>query len=315
MAQTIDVTSLRLLRAIAETGTITAAAAELGYTQPAVSQHVRRLERRLGMPVLERHPRGVRLTEAGAVLARHGAFVAAAVDAAEREVTTLGALQAGRVRLVSFPSASATLVPAALAQLRQQAPGVQVCIIEAERSESLTRLRDGRCDVVVAFEHPEPNRAPTDWADALLSDENRGGLYRRHLLTDPTVLALAEDHPYSKRRRLHLRDLADDCWIAGCPQCRGYVVSACAAAGFTPNIIFGTDDHAATLAFVAAGLGVALLPGLVTLSPAARTPGVMVRSVGGVVSRTVFAATTPDLARLPAVTAVLDALAEAAAVC
>ncbi len=314
MPQAIDVTSLRLLRAIADQGTITGAAATLGYTQPAVSQHVRRLERRLGMPVLERHARGVRLTEAGAVLARHGAYVAAAVDAAEREVTALGALTSGRVRLSSFPSASATVVPPALAGLREHAPGLEVSFSEAEPPDSLDRLREGECDVVIAFEYTEASAATSRrTSGARWAGEQQDGLHRRYLLTDTSVLVMGENDPRSQKRRLHLRDLADTPWITGCPSCRDNVVSACEAAGFSPEIIFGTDDYVATLAFVAAGLGVTLLPGL-TSATAARQPGVMVRTVGGVAPRTVFAATTADLARLPAVEAVLDALQESASI-
>jgi DNA-binding transcriptional LysR family regulator len=302
MPSGLDVGSLRLIRAIADAGSITAAAASLGYTQPAVSQHVTRLERRLGTALLERHPRGVRLTEAGRVLARYGGTVSASLDAAQREVSALAGLSSGRVRLVSFPSAAATLVPAALVQLREEAPGVEVAFTEAEPPQSILSLREGRSDVVLAFDYPSSTE-PTE--------PHLTGLHRRRLLSDPCVLAVADDDPRAERRQLHLRDLVGERWITGCPRCRGHLMASCAAAGFTPHIVFETDDYVATLAFVAAGLGVALLPGLV--SPvAARHPGVRVRSVGGASRRSVFALTTPDLLRVPAVAATIDALADAA---
>ncbi len=308
MPSPIDVTSLRLLRAIAEAGTITAAAAELGYSQPAASQHVRRLERRLGTAVLERHPRGVRLTDAGSILARHGGFVAAAVDAAQREVEALTALETGRVRLVSYPSASASVVPAALVLVREQAPGIEVSVSEAHPREALDLLRQGRCDVVVVDDHP--GRPARDTArDDEWSGELSGGLHRRRLVEDPSVLVLPETDPRATRRRLHLRELADDTWATGCPLCRDHLVSECTAAGFTPSIRFETD-HVAVLVIVAAGLGISLLPGLASGS-AGRHPGVMVRSVSGVHVRLVSALTTGDLARIPSVCAVLDALQEA----
>src|SRR5690349_5842883 len=126
----LEVSSLRMLRAIADAGTITAAAAVLGHSQPAVSQHVRRLERRLGTALLDRTGRTIRLTEAGEVLARHGSTVGAALRAAEAEVAALAGLQAGRVRLVAFPSATATILPVALADLRRRHPGLTVTLDE-----------------------------------------------------------------------------------------------------------------------------------------------------------------------------------------
>ncbi len=303
MPSTLDLGSLRLVRAIADAGSITAAATALGCTQPAVSQHVRRLEKRLGTALLERHPRGVRLTEAGQVLARYGATVAATVDAAEREVSALTGLRAGRVRLVSFPSASATLVPAALAALRELAAGVEVVFSEDQPPASIAALREGRCDIAVAFDYPDPTTA---------GESPLAGLHRRRLLTDPSVLAVADGDPLAERNRLHLRDLAEARWIAGCPRCRGHLTASAEAVGFSPAIAAETDDYMAVLAFVAAGLGVALLPGLVS-GVAARHPGVTLRSVAGVSRRSVFALTTPDLLRVPAVAATLDALEDAAA--
>ncbi len=300
----LDVASLRVVRAVADHGTITAAAASLGASQPAVSQHLRRLERRLGTALVERAGRGVRLTEAGRVLARHGATVSSALEAAAAEVDALTGLRAGRVRLLAFPSSSASVVPAALALLRRRHPGLQVTFAEAEPPESLDRLRQGACDVALAFAYPgtDIGRGETDL----------GGLVLRHLLDDAPVLALPSGHPLGAREGLHLRDLADQTWIAGCPRCRGHLLEACTAAGFEPDVAFATDDYVAVLGLVAAGLGVALLPGLV-LPTATRHPGVAVRAVGGTSRRDVHAVTTPDLLRVPAVAATLDALAQAAA--
>ncbi|MBI4939615.1 MAG: LysR family transcriptional regulator [Actinobacteria bacterium] len=303
MPEDLDVQSLRIVRAIADAGTITAAATALGYSQPAVSQHVRRLERRLGTALLERRGRGVRLTEAGQVLARHGATVTAALDAAASEVAALTGLRGGRVRLLAFPSSSATLVPTALATLREQHPDLRVSLDECEPPESLQRLRAGACDVAIAFSYPG--------TDLGRGEDDLAGLEVRLLLEDPPVLALPAGHPLAESRRLHLRDLAGQTWIAGCARCRGHLLQACAAAGYTPSIAYATDDYVAVLGLVAAGLGVALLPGLV-LPTAARHPGVAVRAVGGTSPRTVSTVTTPDLMRVPAVAATVDALSDAA---
>lgn len=298
----LDVQALRLMRAIADHGSLTAAAAAIGSSQPAVSQHVRRLERRLGTALLERAGRGVRLTEAGHVLAHHGATVTAAVGAAAAEVLSLTTLRAGRVRLVAFPSSSATIVPRALADLRDRHPGLAVTLDEAEPPQALDALRTAACDVALVFAYP----------GVATSGGDHDGLVARHLVDDGTVVALPADHPAARSAgRLDLAALADDVWIAGCPRCRGHLLAAARSRGFTPRVAYATDDYVAVLGLVAAGLGVALLPGLV-LPTALRTPGVVVRAAAGTVERTVHAVTTPDLLRVPAVAVTLDALAAAA---
>jgi DNA-binding transcriptional LysR family regulator len=295
----LDVGALRLLQAIAEHGTLTAAAQALGASQPAVSQHVRRLERRLGTALLDRSARRVRLTEAGQVLAAHGTTVNAAVRAAGAEVAALAGLQAGVVRLVAFPSSSATLVPRALAALRREHPGLTITFDEAEPPQSLARLRAGMCDLAVAFAYPgvEFGRGEDDLT----------GLVSRHLLDDPTLVALPAGHPRAHDEHLDLVDLADETWIAGCPRCRGHLLAAARARGFVPGIAYATDDYVAVLSLVAAGLGVALLPGLVRPT-AERHPGVVVREAAGTSARAVHAVTTPDLLRVPAVAATIAAL-------
>jgi molybdate transport repressor ModE-like protein len=308
MAPELDLASLRLVRAIADHGTITGAATALGCTQPAVSQHIRRLERRLGTAVLERHARGVRLTQAGRVLARYGATVTASVEAAEREVSALAGLRAGSVRVIAFDAAAATILPAALTLLRAEAPEVEIDLKVAETAESVAGLRDGRCDIALAVDFDGPDTVPPTGPQ-----ERTMGLTRRRLLSDPSVLALAEDHPLSSRRRLHLRDLSGAEWITSASARREHLLASARAAGFTPRVRCETDDYATTFALVAAGAGIALLPALVSDLAAARG-GIRLHSVGGVRRRPVCALTTPDLLRVPAVAATLDALTEAAAV-
>lgn len=294
----LEVGSLRMLRAIADAGTITGAASLLGLRQPAVSQHVRRLERRLGTALLDRSARTLRLTEAGEVLARHGSTVGAALRAADAEVSALAGLRSGRVRLVAFPSASATLVPAALADLRTRHPGLTVTLDEAEPPESVHAVAAGAADVALAFAYP--------------GEGDLAGLVTRHLLDDATMVALPAGHPAADRPALDLGELAAESWIAGCPRCRGHLLSASAACGFVPSIAYATDDYVAVLALVAAGLGVALLPELVRPT-AERQPGVVVRRATGTSARAVHAVTTPDLLRVPGVVATIDAIAAVAA--
>ena len=149
-----DVQTLRVVKAIADEGSLTAAAEALGYSQPALSQQMRRLEQRLGVPIVERAGRRVRLTEAGRVLARHAPAVTTALDAAAGELAELRGLRSGRVRLAGFPSASPTLVPRLLADLAEHHPGITVTYLEAEPPEAVEAVRDDRVDIALTFSYP-----------------------------------------------------------------------------------------------------------------------------------------------------------------
>lgn len=299
-----DAAGLRVMRAIAEEGSFTAAAQSLGYTQPAVSQMVRRLEQRSGTVLVERHGRRVRLTEAGEVLARHAVQVLAALDNAEAEVAAIAGLQTGRVRLMAFPSSSASLVPSALAQVKAEHPGITVQFSEAEPPESLAALRAGTCDLAVAFTY--------DGTDAGRGEDDLQGLEVIDLLEEQVLLALPPDHPLAKEEVVDLAKLSTDPWIAGCPRCRGHLLSLADQAGFAPQVSYETEDYVAVLGLVAAGLGVALVPQLVLTSVGHRD--VVARPVTPASHRVVQAVTTSDLTRVPAVKATLDALIASAAV-
>ena len=133
LADALDLQTVRVVGRIREHGSLTAAAASLGYSQPAVSQQLRRFEQRTGIALVERAGRGIRLTESGRVLARHANAVATTLEAAAGELFEIRGLRAGRVRLVAFPSASATLVPKLIAGLAARHPtwpkhNAQACI-------------------------------------------------------------------------------------------------------------------------------------------------------------------------------------------
>jgi molybdate transport repressor ModE-like protein len=323
----IEARHLRVLRAVSRTGSFSAAARELGYTQPAVSQQMKALEKSVGTPLVVRVGRGVQLSEAGQVLVRHAAGILAGLTAAEEELAAIAGLRAGRVRLVSFPTASSTLVPPAVAAVRRRSPGVRVSLTEAEPPESLAMLRGGDCEVALAFRYPvrgtelhfpegdltglrrqaradavveaSASAAACDWSDLVV----------RPLLEDRLVGVVAADHPLAGRAEdtpVELAELAGEQWIAGCPQCRGHLVDMCSEAGFAPRIDFATDDYPAVLGLVAAGLGVAVLPELALAS--VRRDGVAVVPLASGVFREVVALTLPDLAKVPAVALMLDRL-------
>lgn len=298
----IDAAGLRVMRAISDEGSFTAAASSLGYSQPAISQMVRRLEERTGTVLVERLGRSVRLTEAGTVLARHAGPVLAALDAAEAEVAAIAGLRAGRVRLMAFPSASSTLVPRALSLVKARFPDVHVTFAEGEPPESLAALRAGECDLAVAFAY-EGDVLPR-------GEDDLESFIIQPLLEDEVRLAVSTKHPLAGAASAKLTDLAGEPWIAGCPRCRGHLLSLAEGAGFSPEVAFETEDYVAVLGLVAEGLGVALVPDLILRS--ASNPGVVTMPIDPANRRTVTAVTTFDLQRVPAVQATLDALAEAA---
>ena len=158
----LDVTRLRVLVAVARHGSVTAAARELNYAQPSVSHHLARLEAETGVRLIQRAGRGIRLTDAGRLLADRATEVLGRLDAAENELAAHAGLSAGRVRLAAFPSALGTIVPAAAAMLRAEYPGMDVRLTEAEPPEALRMLRAGYVDVALVFRYaqrPEPAEA------------------------------------------------------------------------------------------------------------------------------------------------------------
>jgi DNA-binding transcriptional LysR family regulator len=238
----LDVTRLAVLVAVARTGSVTAAARELHYAQPSVSHHLARLEAETGSRLIQRVGRGIRLTEAGRMLADRAAEILGRLEAAESELASHTGLQAGRVRLAAFPSALGTLVPRAAASFAEAHPSVDLRFTEAEPPEAIRLLRGGEVEVALIFGYPG------DEAD---------GLRHEMLLEDPTYLVVPAGVLGDR-----LGDHRDRPWIAGCERCRGELLRACAADGFTPDIRFTTDDYVAVQALVAAGMGATTLPGL-----------------------------------------------------
>src|SRR2546423_14267776 len=187
----LDVTRLRVLVAVARCGSVTAAARALNYAQPSVSHHLARLEAETGTKLIQRAGRGIRLTDAGRLLAEGAAEVIGRLDAAENELAAYPGLRAGRLRLAAFPSALGTIVPAAAALLREQQPGVDLRLTEAEPPEALRMLRAGYVDVAMVFRYAEDKPEPP--VEETAADEDTGidlaeGLRERLLLSEPVLL-------------------------------------------------------------------------------------------------------------------------------
>jgi DNA-binding transcriptional LysR family regulator len=305
----LDVTRLRVLVAVARYGSVTAAARALNYAQPSISHHIARLEAETGARLLQRAGRGVRLTEAGRLLADRAEEIIGRLDAAENELAAHVGLREGRVRLASFPSALGTIVPAAAATLEAESPGMDLMLAEAEPPEALRMLRAGYVDVALVFRHyqedadPEPPGADEEGARGrLLLDEPV------HLVT-PAEPGPPDGGPGQPPDPPDLAAYAQRRWIAGCERCRGYLVRQCSLAGFTPKISFTTDDYVAVQALVAAGLGITTLPGLCLR--AARHPGIWAAPLPGA-RRHVFAMTYGEPPDPPATARLIDVLARTA---
>ena len=288
----LDVTRLRVLAAVARHGSVTAAARTLRYAQPSVSHHLARLEAETGSQLVQKVGRGIRLTEAGQMLAERAEEILGRLDAAETELAAYAGLRAGRVRLAAFPSALGTFVPTAAAAFTARHPDVELHFTEAEPPDAVRLLRSGEVDVALLFSYPDT--APTD-------DD---GLRRTPLLREPIYLVT----PTGVRGN-QLRDHAGRRWISGCERCRTHLVRSCATAGFTPDIAFTTDDYMAVQALVAAGLGVTTLPGLALAVQ--RHPGTRAVRLAGH-ERLISAAVHGEAPDPPATAAVLAQLVTAA---
>ncbi len=296
MPASLDLTRLRVLAAVARTGSVTAAARELHYAQPSVSHHLARLEAEAGIPLLQRAGRGVRLTEAGRLLAARAEEILGRVEGAQRELDALAGLRAGRARLAAFPSALATLVPEAVARLAADHPGVSVGLLEAEPPEAVLALASGEVDVALVFEHTDAHARTVEELRFEVTDVLTEAV---HLVRPATGAAPPGPAP-------SVASLADATWIAGCERCRADLVARCGAARFVPRIAFETDDYVAVQALVAAGVGVSLLPSLALR--AHRNPGVEAVALPGahrrVVALTVGAPTPPARALIDRLAAV-----------
>jgi len=295
-----DVNALRVVKAISDEGSITAAAAKLGYSQPAISQLLKRLEARLGVGLVERVGRGVRLTSAGRILARHAPAVTTALDAAAEELAELRGLHSGRVRLVGFPSASPTIVPRLLAALGERHPGVTLTYVEAEPPEAVELVRENQADIALTFSYPGDRSDPHGTSARGLSVVTAG--------IDELVAVLPSGHPQATSSPLDVATLASEAWIAGCPRCRGHLLELAGRAGFTPRIAIETDNAVAVEGLVAQGIGVATLPRL-AVDSFPLLPGVAVRPLAGE-SRTLHIVTAHGAERVPSVRVTLDALAD-----
>ncbi|MFF9899935.1 LysR substrate-binding domain-containing protein [Streptomyces longispororuber] len=246
-----DSRHIRSFHEVVRTGSYSAAARSLGYTQPAITQQMKALERSVGTVLFTRVGRRMRLTEAGEALSRHAGVILGNIDAAQQQMNAITRLRTGRVRLCAFPSATATLIPEALARLARSHRGIRVELQEYEPPESLQRLVHGDADITLAFTYPG------------LREDVPEEVVEVPLMEDQLTVLMPTGHPMARRRSVRLADLSEERWIAGCLRCRANFLHECAEQGFAPDIAFTTDDNLVIQSLVSEGLGIAMMPGLV----------------------------------------------------
>ncbi|WP_114853232.1 LysR family transcriptional regulator [Brachybacterium sp. YJGR34] len=290
----MDPRRLLIFRTVVRNGSIGAGARELGWTQPAVSQHLAALEKEVGTQLLLRSSAGITPTEAGARLAAHAEAIAAQLHAAEEELADITALRRGSVKFGTFPSAAAMLLPPVLEHLATTAPDLDVTFDELEPPDAVVALREGELDLALVFRYPCSD----------IGDE--GTLEWTPLMEDRVMAVLPRDHPRAADPDLTLGDLAEDPWIAGCERCRANLLSSARRAGFSPTIRHSTDDTIVVQKLIMHGGGVALMPE--TALEAAPSADVVVREIPDLDDRMIGLLNRRGALAIPAVKALRDAL-------
>ena len=281
----LNLVHLKILAAVARHGSVTEAAKELRYSQPSVSHHLSRLEAATGAKLVQRVGRGIRLTPEGQLLASRATEIVGRVDAATNELAAHVGLQAGRVRLAANASAMSTIAPRAAATLAQAHPGLELSLIDRHPVEALQALRHGEVDVALIYRH----------ADDPVEEE---GFRLVHVADDPIYLV-------SRRPDDSITNHRHSAWIGGCERCRDELIAVCRQEGFTPRIASASDDMVVVQALVAAGVGVAILPGLAL--QAHRLPHVHTTELTNF-PRQIYAATYGEPPDPPATIALIQAI-------
>jgi DNA-binding transcriptional LysR family regulator len=297
----LSINRMRILREIADRGSIAAAAEALYLTPSAVSQHMATLQREAGTRLLEKSGRSVRLTVAGEALVAQTERVLAVLEEAQAELDEIARGVAGRVRTCAFQTAARAVLVPALARLSASTPALTFTMSELEPNDSIPMLKRGEFDVVLTYEF---NHLPVPAYP---------GMERSELLVEPIYIALPATHPLASMQTVRVADLSGEQWIVGHDGTPLLDVQIRVAneAGFQPKVDFRSNDYQVILSAVQAGLGVTMVPPLALFAP---YPGVVYRPPEDVdVQRTVCALVRRGSGRSPAIAVVLDTLHSVAA--
>jgi DNA-binding transcriptional LysR family regulator len=279
----LDVRRLKVLREVAAHGSFSAAAEALAFTQPAVSRQIATLEAEAGTRLVDRTARGVRLTPAGELLVEHADAILGRLATAESQLEALAELDAGRLRLGAFPTASATLTALAIAAFAEAHPGVELRLVEGRSNETLPMLAAGELDLAVVSDAGAD--VPAD-------------VELEHLMDDPFYVAMPREHPLAAEPELRMEDLRDETWIEG-RHCADALMAAAHKAGFEPRVAFDSAEWLGKQGLVAAGVGITLIP---TLALGTVRDELVLRSLGpDGPRRQIYLATHAWLSPAPAV--------------
>jgi DNA-binding transcriptional LysR family regulator len=295
----MDVQQLRTFYRVAKRGSVTAAAQELGYTQSAVSRQIAALEASIDARLFDRRARGVRLTEHGQCLLPHAESLLERLDAARRDLAELDNLERGRLRVGAFATANAALIPQALAAFRRQHPSISLSLVEGSTHRQLAWLEAGEVDVAVVSAFPD-QRVGDDRIDLV------------RLLDDAMLVAVPRSHHLARRRRLRLRELAHETWIAADSRENDRLLGPeRLRTEYEPVVDFVVREWTAKLGFVAAGLGITLVPSLAARAAPADVALVALHPEERSFRR-IYAAATKGRVRSPAADAFLAILRDSA---
>ncbi|MEV6668149.1 LysR family transcriptional regulator [Streptomyces nigra] len=295
----LNLERLRTLDALARHGSVSGAAEGLHITTSAVSQQMSKLEREVGQRLLAKNGRGVRLTDAGRLLADHAARILSQVELAQSDLEAQRGQVVGELRLVAFPTALRGLFPAALSALRAEHPALRVHSRELEPEGGVAAVVRGDADLAVVL----------DWYNKPLPMPE--GLAKASILKDRVEIAMPEGHPLAGRTEVTMEDFADDEWVAW-PEgefCHEWLLYTLRTEGIEPRIAHRAEEHHTQLALVAAGLGVCVAP---RLGRDPMPPGVRAVPVRESVHRHIYAVWRTDADRRPSIRAAVRALRSAA---
>jgi DNA-binding transcriptional LysR family regulator len=295
----LNLERLRTLDALARHGSVSGAAEGLHITTSAVSQQMSKLEREIGQQLLAKNGRGVRLTDAGRLLADHAARIISQVELAQSDLEAQRGQVVGELRLAAFPTAARGLFPAAITGLRSAHPGLRISSREMEPEAAVLAVLRGDHDLAVVL----------DWYNKPLPTPD--GLVKASILDDTADVAMPATHRHAHRSEVDLEDFADDDWVTWGESefCDEWLMHTLRSKGIEPRVAHRAEEHSTQLALVGAGLGVCVAPRL------GRGPvpeGVRTVPVRQSVSRHVYAVWRADADRRPSIRAAVEALKAAA---
>ncbi|MCC6271033.1 MAG: LysR family transcriptional regulator, partial [Microbacteriaceae bacterium] len=301
LTRALDLHTLRILREIEQSGSVSAAARTLGYSQPAITQHLKRAEARLNVALVARTPRAMELTESGSLLARHTTRIDAAITAAANELTAHLGLDRGSLRITAFPAAIATIVVPLLSLLDREFPGIRVEFAEDDPEQALRAVTDGRSDVALHYRYADHG----GWAQPLTSGE---GLRSRFLLSEEVLAVLPRSDAERFGAHATLHDLLSLGWIGGHATCTDRLVTLAEKHGHRADVRHDVSKTDSALALVSSGIGATFLSRL-ALETTPLPDDVVAIEIRPAVRRRVYATTLDDGAEIPTIAVTLRLLA------